>query len=186
MKFRSKFLVPATILCVLGAAFGAAPKQVYRAASDLWGARYSFTPNPAGSASAAAKVPQTKKDDAVERIRHWNQIAIDASGLDHTPVQPGENRVFGEQVGPVRAARAVALVQIAVFEAVNAIDGGCKSYIGMAPAQPGTSMNCAVAQAAHDTLCAMWPSQKATFDAHLADELSLPPNGRPKAEGIML
>src|SRR5262245_44851008 len=37
---------------------------------------------------------------ALDSLRHWNQVAIDASGLDHTPVQPGENRVFGEQVGP--------------------------------------------------------------------------------------
>ena len=32
-------------------------------------------------------------------VRHWNAIAIDASGLDHTPVTPGETRVFGEQSG---------------------------------------------------------------------------------------
>src|SRR5262245_57614921 len=34
--------------------------------------------------------------DLLGRIRHWNEIAINASGLDHTPVAPGENRVFGE------------------------------------------------------------------------------------------
>jgi hypothetical protein len=30
-------------------------------------------------------------------LRRWNRIAIDASGLDHTPVAAGETRVFGEQ-----------------------------------------------------------------------------------------
>ena len=27
--------------------------------------------------------------DRAGEVRHWNQIAIDASGLDHTPVAPG-------------------------------------------------------------------------------------------------
>ena len=43
-------------------------------------------------------------------VHHWNEIAIDASGLDHTPVAPGETRVFGEQLGPGRASRAMAVV----------------------------------------------------------------------------
>ena len=44
---------------------------------------------------------------ALARLRDWNAVAIDASGLDHTPVAAGENRVFGEQLGPgpFRAAR---------------------------------------------------------------------------------
>jgi hypothetical protein len=33
---------------------------------------------------------------AQEPVLHWNQIAIDATGLDHTPVAPGEHRTFGE------------------------------------------------------------------------------------------
>src|SRR5262245_51529741 len=57
-------------------------------------------------------------------VRHWNAIAIDASGLDHTPVTPQENRTFGEHLGPGRASRAMAIVHIAIFDAVNAIIGG--------------------------------------------------------------
>src|SRR5216117_4494982 len=64
----------------------------------------------------------------LDSLHRWNVIAITASGLDHTPVALGENRVFGEQLGPVRASRALAIVHIAVFEAVNAIDGRCQSY----------------------------------------------------------
>ena len=47
---------------------------------------------------------------AVNWVRHWNEVAIEASGLDHTPVQPGENRVFGENIGPGRSSRAIAIV----------------------------------------------------------------------------
>ena len=37
-------------------------------------------------------------------VRHWNSIALDAAGLDDTPVAPGEDRVFGEQLIPVAPA----------------------------------------------------------------------------------
>ena len=81
--------------------------------------------------------PPRRGTDALERLLRWNQIAIDASGLDHTPVQPGETRVFGEQLGPGRSSRAMAIVHIAMFDAVNAIAGGYRSYTGLgrAPAR---------------------------------------------------
>ena len=65
-------------------------------------------------------------------VIHWNEVAINASGFDHTPVAPGENRVFGEQVGPGRSARAMAIVHIAVFDSIIAVNGGFKSYTGLA------------------------------------------------------
>jgi len=37
-------------------------------------------------------------------VRRWNSIALDAAGLDDTPVAPGEDRVFGEQLIPVAPA----------------------------------------------------------------------------------
>src|SRR5215813_7741059 len=104
---------------------------------------------------------------AIDFVRHWNQIAIDASGLDHTPLTAGETRVFGEQYGPTRASRAMAIVHIAVFDAVNAIVGGYRSYTGLSPASRDTSLNAAIAQAAHDTLSALFPSQAADFDTAL-------------------
>src|SRR4051812_35132988 len=60
---------------------------------------------------------------AADTIARWNQIAVDASGLDHTPVAAGDPRVFGEQLGPVRAARAIAIVHIAIFDSVNGVVG---------------------------------------------------------------
>jgi hypothetical protein len=121
-----------------------------------------------------------------EMIRHWNHIAIDESGLDHTPLKPGEQRVFGEQLGPGRAARAMAIVHIAIFDAVNAIAGGYRSYTGLPPAPRGTSMEAAISQAAHDTLVALFPSQAAATDAQLAADLSQMMKGVPLANGIDL
>src|SRR2546425_5092493 len=73
-------------------------------------------------------------------VRHWNEVAIDASGLDHTPVANGDARIFGEQLGPVRSSRAMAIVHIAIFDAVNAISGLSQSYTGIPAAARNTSM----------------------------------------------
>lgn len=124
--------------------------------------------------------------DRAASVRHWNQIAIDASGLDHTPVAPGDNRIFGEQLGPGRSSRAMAIVHLAVFEAVNAIEGDYKSYTGIGQARGGTSMKAAIGQAAHDTLVALFPSQAARFSDALAEELDDIPDGRLKTNGVAL
>ena len=102
-------------------------------------------------------------------VIHWNEVAINASGLDHTPVAAGENRVFGEQIGPGRSARALAIVQIAVFDSIIAINGGYKSYTGIARVKSPASTKAAVAIAAHDTLVALFPSQRASFHQELMD-----------------
>jgi hypothetical protein len=107
-------------------------------------------------------------------LLHWNRVAIDASGVDHTPVQSGEDRVFGEAVGPGRSSRAMAIVHIAIFDAMVAIQGGYRTYTGIArvsnPSQVSTKA--AIAQAAHDTLIAMFPSQRASFERELQASLS--------------
>ena len=108
---------------------------------------------------------------AADTLRYWNGVAVDASGLDHTPVQAGETREFGEQLGPGRSARAMAIVHIAMFDAVNSILGGYTSYTGIAPAPRGASIDAAIAQAAHDTLVAMFPSQRSHFSEVLANDL---------------
>src|SRR5207249_3324325 len=91
-----------------------------------------------------------------------------------------------EQYGPTRASRAMAIVHIAIFDAVNAIDGRYQSYAGLAPARSDTSMECAVAQAACETLDALFPSIKPNFDQELTYELAQIPNSAPKTNGISL
>jgi len=110
---------------------------------------------------------------SAEWVGHWSHVAIDASGLDHSQVKPGEDRIFGHQLGPGRASRAMAIVHVAIFEAVNAITGRYESYTGLPPAPAGTSMRAAIAQAAHDSLLAMYPSHVANCTKSLEDELAL-------------
>src|SRR3989440_11639402 len=130
--------------------------------SDFFGPRFS--------SAQTARTNQPPKN-ALNSIHRWNQIAIDASGLDHTPVAAGEIRTSGEQLGPGRASRAMAIVHIAIFDSVNAMTGQYQSYTGIESAPHPVSIRAAVAQAAHDTLVALYPSETAIFDQALADDL---------------
>ncbi|MEY2543717.1 MAG: hypothetical protein QOE81_1178 [Verrucomicrobiota bacterium] len=124
--------------------------------------------------------------NALDSIHRWNAIAINASGLDHTPVAPGELRTFGEQLGPGRSSRAMAIVHIAIFDSVNAVLGGYQSYTGIQSVKPPVSLDAAVAQAAHDTLVALYPSQASAFDSLLADDLAKVSNKNERANGVSL
>jgi len=166
----------AVTLACLSPAFAESPQGNYHSSSDFWGPRYQR--------SQAAPSPTPKKPSKVDlaaagRLRHWNETAVNASGFDHTLSPP-------QQGGPVRAARAMAIVHIAVFEAINAIDGHCISYLGVPPVKDDTSMNCAIAQAAHDTLCALFPAQVGEFDDLLSDELAQKESSHKKKLGIAL
>lgn len=135
-------------------------------------------------APAPAPRPPLNSSDSLNRwVVHWNQVAIDASGLDHTP---SESRVYGEHLGPGRASRAIAIVQIAVFEALNAVQREYHSYVGMPPAGIGVSERAAVAQAAHDTLAALFRSQAEMFNAQLKDSLRLVPDAQARASGQLV
>jgi hypothetical protein len=130
--------------------------------------------------------PAAHFDNPADRLRHWNRVAIDASGLDHTPVQPGEDRVFGEQLGPGRSSKAMAIVHIAIADAVASIRGGFRRYTNVPRAPSGSSVDTAIATAAAETLIAVFPSQRARF-LHLlaADLLDAPGSLQEKARGIL-
>jgi len=152
---------------------------------DYWGTRFGAQPGQPRFSTQDVDAPDAPAPFATTALLRWNAISIDASGLDHTPVAPGENRVFGEQIGSCRAARAIAIVHIAMFEALNTITGGFRSYVGLSPKKGSASADAAIAQAAHDTLIALWPSQAAAFDQKLAEDLALIADGQLKSTGIV-
>jgi hypothetical protein len=115
---------------------------------DYLGPSYSYDGPPAPQllSSRASKVGSGTAD--VTSLFYWNEVMTDANAIDHTPAVEGENRVFGEQIGPARTALAFAIVHIAVFDAVNAIVGGYQSYTGIDAAPYGASVRAAIAKAA--------------------------------------
>ena len=168
------------VTCVLLTA-GAQAQGFRNGVEDALGPLYRDNPY-------AQRAARRSSHDTTPRgmVRHWNEVAIDASGLDHTPVANGETRVFGEQLGPARASRAMAIVHIAIFDAVSAISGRYQSYTGLPAAARNTSMEAAIAQAAHDTLSALFPSQKTAFDEQLAHDLDAINGWRPRELGVEL
>ena len=71
-------------------------------------------------------------------MRQWIGLSAGTKLRSMPPVsitrqwEPDEARVFGEQLGPGRSSRAMAIVHIAIFEAVNAIASGYESYVELA------------------------------------------------------
>ena len=82
--------------------------------------------------------------------------------------------------GPTVAYLHFAMVQGAVYDAVNAIEGGSEPYLGSpAMADAGDSPAAAAAQAAHDVLVGIFPSQQGVLDGKLATTLgTLPEEGK--------
>ncbi len=111
--------------------------------------------------------PAVAKADSV---LDWNVIAVD------TAVANGQN--------PFAQARFAAIVQVAVFEAVNAITGDYRPYLGSIVAPHGASADAAAVQASYRVLRTYFPASASNLDAALANSLALIPDGQAKIDGI--
>src|SRR5262249_12280745 len=90
-------------------------------------------------------------------VLEWNNLALHAVGQ--------------ARVSPVVASRALAITAAAVYDSVFAIDQSFEPYHAQVHASRGASLEAAAAQAAHDTLAALFPSQAGTFDSALTADL---------------
>ena len=180
-KRSQSLIVPALTLLILALAVPVWPQKASRSAADVWGPSHK-----APTFQTASPLRHASPQDTLGRLVHWNEVAINSSGLDHTPVPVGDPRIFGEQIGPARASRAIAIVHVAIFEAINAVKGGYHSYVGIPRVNPSTSVDAAIAQAAHDTLNALFPSQTAACSALLVEDLARIKDGGQKEAGIAL
>lgn len=102
---------------------------------------------------------------AADPILDWNAIALDAIKNDY------DVGATPDQGGPGKSARALAIVHVAMYDALMTIVPRYLPYRFHGLALPGTSIEAAVATAAHDTLVALFPHQTSTFDAALAESL---------------
>lgn len=82
--------------------------------------------------------------------------------------------------------RALALLHVAMFEAVNSIDRRYAPYRLNLVADRNTSREAAAASAGHAVLSAFHPDQKATLDVLLVKELHTVAEGPAKQRGIIL
>jgi hypothetical protein len=117
-----------------------------------------------------------------DAILHWNAIALQVVVNDHSGT-------FGaaENGGPTRTSWALAIVHIAMFDAVNAIDGSFEPYIPITQnSANGASKDAAIAQAARETLAALYPKQKVFLDRELKHALHGIPANSGREKGLMV
>lgn len=110
-------------------------------------------------------------------VLDWNAIAVRTLV---TQPAPGVN--------PFAQARFMAITQLAVFEAVNAIEGSHEAYLGTIAPDPGASAEAAAIAAAHRVLVTYFSSaaNMAALDAERAASLALIADGPAKDAGIAI
>jgi hypothetical protein len=122
------------------------------------------------AASAALLVPVASA--RADTVTEWNLNA--ANALFVTAAQPAQVSV-----------PHLAMVHGAVYDAVNAIDGGHEGYlVSSGSAQPSDSKEAAAAAAARRVLVHLVPAQEATLDALYAASLAGVPDGPAKTGGV--
>ena len=107
---------------------------------------------------------------AADVVIDWNQKANAA--------------VLEAKVYPFAGTRVMAIVHTAMFDAINSIEGQYTPYKFKVSAPAGSSPEAAGNAAAHATLVALFPEQKAALDRAYQDSLAQIPDGAGKTAGI--
>jgi hypothetical protein len=107
-----------------------------------------------------------------DTIIDWNRILLQTIQSEKTP--------------PPAASRAMAMVQAAVYDSVNAIFKTYQVYHVSVTAAADTSPDAAAAAAADRVLDNLYPDQAARFDAVLAADLTQVANASASADGVSL
>jgi membrane-associated phospholipid phosphatase len=87
----------------------------------------------------------------------------------------------------VKVSRTLAMVHVAMYDAVNSIEQTHEPfYVWLSAPDGDISTDAAAAMAAYGVLAGLFPEQIATLDAALADSLAAIPDGDAKAMGMQL
>lgn len=120
-------------------------------------------------------------------VADWNAAALNVvRGWTTTSNDPYEGRIVPSQ--PPMVARNLAMIQTAIFDAINAVSGTYHGYaLDIAP-QNGASAIAAAATAAYDVASSIYAAAKerAIWDASLSESLATVPDGDAKTQGIAL
>ena len=82
--------------------------------------------------------------------------------------------------------RTLAMVHVAMSDAINTVQNRYARVVATLPAAPGASAEAAAATAARQILTQIYPKQKAKIEEAYAASLKAIPDGPAKAEGIKL
>ncbi|KAA6457235.1 vanadium-dependent haloperoxidase [Acidobacteria bacterium AB60] len=120
----------------------------------------------------AAMLPLATAEARADAVLDWNAIAVTTA---HT-------------ANPFAQGRFAAIVQLAVFEAVNSVTGEYQPYLGTMTRRPGASAEAAAVEAAYQTLSFYFGTGNATAQTALNNawmsSMGAIPDGQAKTEGV--
>jgi hypothetical protein len=120
------------------------------------------------AAAVCGTLLSTAAMSSTDPVLEWNSIMVNTTASQN----------------PFFQARFAAITQLAVFEAVNAIDKDFEPYLGTITAPPGASPDAAAVAAAHAVLENFFPGDAPALDVAYAASLARIPNGTAKQDGI--
>jgi hypothetical protein len=91
-----------------------------------------------------------------------------------------------ERVDPYMQVRTSVITHLAIFDAVNSIEGDYEPYLARIDAPKRASAEAAAIAAAHRALSALHPDQAASLDERRKQDLSRIPDGPAKDAGIQV
>ena len=106
-----------------------------------------------------------------DRVLMWHEVMLDSIAIDHTP-DPDTGEVDFAHGGPTRTSRALAITQIAVFDAANSVENKYVPYSDLAQAPDNASIDAAVAYASFTALSTLYPNQAERLSALLESDLA--------------
>jgi hypothetical protein len=110
------------------------------------------------TAAASLTTTATAAETDGAPVRAWTDLAIQT--------------VRETSASDAQAARLYAMVDAAMYDAVNGIDGRREPAIVAPRRNANGSPRAAAAQAAHDVLAGLYPARAGTYDARLAEDLA--------------
>jgi hypothetical protein len=109
-----------------------------------------------------------------DTVTDWNQTAIEVM------------KVAKVRVGSGPGLRTLAMVHVAMSDAINSVQGRYTRYVATVPVMRGTSAEVAAAAAARHILVQLYPNQKAMIDEAYAVSVKSVPDGAAKSDGLSL
>jgi hypothetical protein len=128
-----------------------------------------------GLSVATSDSPSATSNDAPNQVIQWNKTLLVILRTPHS--QPAN----------LHPTRSYAMMHVAMYDAVDAIDGGHALYrVAIPLISPQASKEAAAANAAHDVLVSLYPSFQSQIDARLQQALAEIPDGKNKSDGISI
>ena len=118
---------------------------------------------------AMAFGPCTARADAVT---DWNQTAIEVMKTANVAGNPW--------------SRALAMMHVAMSDAINSVQNRHQRYVTSIPSKPGASPEAAAAAAARQILIGLFPNQKSIIETAYTTSIGSIADGAAKSEGIAL